>query len=313
MDKIGIIGHQKQWEFLKKTADSGKVSHAYLFYGPSQIGKKRVAIEFAKYLNCQRRDIKNQACQVCQTCYQIEAGVHPDLVFVSPAEGKSSIAIEQIRELKTRISFSPLDNGYKIAMIDQAHLMTHDAQSALLKQLEEPKGRTVIILISEYSHNLLPTVLSRCQGLRFCLVPPSLIKKEFSKEDVKKEGFDTDLVALGKPGIIFNYLLSPELGLEREQRVKEIAELKEEDFYHRFRYAEKLSKQNDINEVLEIWLNYFRGLMQKILEDHQEAHLSSWNLSDIRKIIHSIQNLQRLISSTNINTRLALELFLMEI
>lgn len=294
-----IIGHQKQWDFLKKSIEADKASHAYLFYGPSQIGKKKIAFEFAKYLNCKNLD--NMPCQNCPTCYQIEKGNHPDLMIIKPEE-KDSISIDQIRELKRRMSFSNSDGGYKVGIIDQAHLMTKEAQSALLKQLEEPKGKTIIILITEYPQNLLSTIVSRCQQLRFWLVPSELINEI-------EEEFDKSLAYFGKPGIVFNFFSHPEEEKRRKEIIEDINRLKKQDFYHRFRYADQLSKNGMINQVFETWLIYFRQL----IKDKLDGGKSLWNLKELKKIIRIIEESKKLISTTNVNLKLTLELFFMEL
>jgi DNA polymerase-3 subunit delta' len=314
---MAIVGHQKQWEFLKRSAQNGKLAQAYLFYGPSHIGKRRVAIEFAKYLNCQNNNLKNRPCQVCQTCYQIEKKAYPDLIPIEPEDDKKSvITIAQIRDLKSRMSLHSLsEEKYKVAIIDQAHLLTHDAQSALLKQLEEPKGRSVIILITEYPENLLPTIISRCQKLRFWLISTPMIKEYLLKQTkIEKDRIeDLSLASLGKPGLVFNYLLYPEEETKRRQRIEDILELKGDDFYHRFNYVKKILKEDNIEKTFEIWLTYFRELMHQRLKPNNQLQEGYWNLFEIKKIINSIQEFQHLISTTNINKKLALELFLMEI
>jgi len=295
-----IIGHKKQWEYLKSIVDSKRMAHAYLFSGPSQIGKKKIALEFAKYINC--AEAKKEPCNKCQSCYQTDQLSHSDLIFIEPEIDKKSISIEQIRDLKDKVSLSPLNKGYKIAIIDQAHLMTFEAQSALLKQLEEPKGKKVIILITEYPQNLLTTIVSRCQAVRFWLV---------SEEEIKKRFKDSGMCAFGKPGMVIESLEGKENGLIWEKRIAEIEEVKKKDLYHRFEYANQLSKEAEINQTFEIWLSYFRQLMQNQILDKDIKRL--WELSETRKIINSIQDYQYLLSSTPLNTRLTLELFLLEI
>lgn len=284
---MDIIGHQKQWEFLKRSIDSRNISHAYLFHGPNRIGKKKIAMEFAKYINCERKSFDSaqdlrRPCQKCPSCYQIESQVHPDIIFIEPELGKKSISIEQIRNLKEKISSSPLRAEYKIAIIDQAHLMTFEAQSALLKQLEEPKGKKIIILVTEYPDKLLTTIISRCQKIRFWQVPE------------------------------LNYPGDSERKIVWAQRIEEIEKAKKNDLFQRFEYAHWLSKEGDLQEAFEIWLSYFRQLMQNQLNEKKEKSVL-WNLSEIRKIINSIEDYQYLLSTTSPNNRLTLELFLLDI
>ena len=102
-----IVGHQKQWEFLKKAAELGKLSHAYLFYGEQQLGKKALAIEFIKFLNCQA---EQKPCQNCKNCRDIERRVYPDFILVEPNRSNKEIQIFQIKEL---IEKYKAKNGFK--------------------------------------------------------------------------------------------------------------------------------------------------------------------------------------------------------
>ncbi|MDD5621218.1 MAG: DNA polymerase III subunit [Candidatus Paceibacterota bacterium] len=301
-----IIGHKKQWEFLKLSADSNKLSHAYLFHGPSQIGKKRIAIELAKYLHCKE---KNAPCNACKTCLQIGNGLYSDVLLIEPEEGKKSISIDQIRSLRDKMAMSSINDGYKVAIIDNAHLMTFEAQSALLKQLEEPKGKKIFILVSEYPQNLLTTIVSRCQQVRFDLIDEKVIEKNLGEKINFSENIS--IYSLGRPGLAINILEKTETGQIWSKRIEEIENAKKQNLYDRFEYAAWLSKEVDLDQTFEIWLSYFRQLMKNyiIKSDYQ----AQWGLDNTRKIINSLQNYQYLSTTAPLNTRLTLELFLLDI
>jgi DNA polymerase III delta' subunit len=301
-----IIGHKKQRDFLKISADGEKLSHAYLFHGPSQVGKKLVALELVKYLNCTE---KKAPCNKCQTCLQIENGFYSDFLLIKPEDEKKSISIDQIRELREKLSLSSMSDGYKIAIIDNAHLMTFEAQSALLKQLEEPKGKKIIILITEYPDNLLSTIASRCQKIRFSLVKEEEIEKHIEKKINIGDGVSAS--SLGRPGLVLNILEKKEAGITWSKRIEEIEDAKKQDLYNRFEYAARLSKEADLDETFEIWLSYLRQLMRNNVLDSNIK--SQWSLADIRKAIMSVQNYQYLLSTAPLNSRLTLELFLLDI
>ncbi len=301
-----IIGHKKQWEFLKLSADSNKLSHAYLFYGPNQIGKKRIAIELAKYLHCKE---KNTPCSMCKTCLQIDNGLYSDVLLIEPEEEKKSISIDQIRELRDKMAMSSISDGYKVAIVDNAHLMTFEAQSALLKQLEEPKGKKIFILVSEYPQNLLTTIVSRCQQVRFDLIDEKVIEKNLEKK-INFAG-NISVYSLGRPGLAINILDKKEIGEVWSKRIEEIENAKKQNLYNRFEYAAWLSKEADLDQTFKIWLSYFRQLMKNyiIKSDYQ----TQWGLDNVRKIINSVQNYQYLSTTAPLNTRLTLELFLLDI
>ncbi len=165
-----MLRNPKQWQFLKKTAELGKTPHALLFYGRSACGKQALALEFIKLLNCEAKNFEARPCLTCRSCLDIEKNAHPDLTIVEPQEGKE-IKIVQIRNLQNSLSLKAYSAPFKAAIIDQAHLLNQEAQSAFLKILEEPRGNSLFILVSEYPEMLLPTILSRVERLRFYSLP----------------------------------------------------------------------------------------------------------------------------------------------
>lgn len=242
-----MLSHQKQRQFLKKTAELGKTPHALLFYGQNSIGKKTLALEFIKLLNCQKENFIERPCQKCRSCQDIAKNVHPDLFIVEPEQ--KEIKINQIRDLHTHLSLRAYSAPFKAVIIDQAHCLNEAAQSAFLKLLEEPKGRTIFILITEYPEMLLPTVLSRVERLRFY----SSLKK-----------------------------IDPQ-----EKRIKEILQMSRSDLVTRFQYAKELSQEpQDLKETLDIWLRYFREMLLAAV-NHQSKEYSITKLQRILRLIQS--------------------------
>lgn len=147
---------------LEKSINIDQITHSYLFIGIEGIGKKLIAIEFAKEILC--KDTVN----------------NPDFLFVEP-DG-NNIKIEQIRKLQKEIQEKPIISNKKVCIINNAELMTKEAQNCLLKTLEEPPGFTVIILIGSNENNFLPTIKSRCMILHFKELNDIEIKKYMQKE-----------------------------------------------------------------------------------------------------------------------------------
>jgi len=303
-----IIGHQKQWDFLIKSVKENRVSHAYLFFGPSHIGKKKVAIEFAKYLNCLNSH-NRQPCNQCEICYQIEKKIWPYLTFLEPEVSKSVIPIEKIRELKEKLALSVQENLWKVAIIDEAHKLSFDAQSALLKQLEEPRGQVVIILISEYPYKILPTIVSRCQKIKFEPVPEQLVSQAISQ---LKSLEDSNIRFLNKKvGFILNAASDKNILEEMRKRIKEINQLKNQSIYFKFKYAQEIAKRENIEKILEIWLAYFRDLMYKELIGESTDNI--WTKAQLQRILTHLQEIYYLITTSNISPELALELLFLEL
>jgi DNA polymerase-3 subunit delta' len=140
-----MVGHEKQWKFLKDKFENNQLSHAYLFTGAEGIGKKLFAEKFSELVGCK----------------------FPDLKIVSKKEDKTELDVAQIREVQNFLSYKSYNGGFKIVIVDDAHLMNQEAQNCFLKTLEEPKGQTLLFLITSKPDMLLPTIFSRCQTVKF--------------------------------------------------------------------------------------------------------------------------------------------------
>jgi DNA polymerase-3 subunit delta' len=272
-----IIGHQKQWQFLKKISLSGNIPHAFLFAGQERIGKKKVAFEW-----------------VSEIFKEKIGDIHPDFTIVEP-EGKE-IQISQIKELIRGLSLKPYSAPMKVALIDNAHLMNAEAQSCLLKTLEEPKGDTLLILVSDQPSTLLPTIISRLQTVKFYPVP---------KEEMKELGESLGIYA-GSPGMALDFAKDPEKKISFEKKIKEIEEISKSDLCQRFEYAKQIAEEStDVREVLKIWMSYFRNILLKRVSE-------GGRLGKIKNILKSLQEADYLTSKTNVNTRLLLETLMIE-
>jgi DNA polymerase-3 subunit delta' len=148
---------------IRRAIATERVHHAYLFTGMEGIGKKLVAINMAKALNCAGQN--GDACDQCPACRRIDKGIYPDVIQVNPTG--DTIKIGQIRELQRSIAFKPFEARQRVVIIDGAEQLTREAANAFLKALEEPPPQTTIILIATTTEALPTTVLSRCQRIRF--------------------------------------------------------------------------------------------------------------------------------------------------
>jgi len=322
---MATIGHQKQREFLKRIAEKGKIPHAFLFYGQEQLGKKTLAIEFVKYLNCKETV---RPCQVCRSCQDIQKGLYPDFNLIKP-ETSQTIQISQIRDLIWKLSLRSYSAPFKVAVIDKAHLMTQAAQNSFLKILEEPKGKTLLILITEYSEMLLPTILSRVQKLRFSAVKNKEIESYLINQGASKSNAEyLSLLSLGRPGMALNFLLDSQKLKNQEKLISDLIKISNSDLAFRFEYAKTLSKMTSdaltIDRILETWLRYLRNIFLSRLTKESSRRRTSislkrddvfnhYSLSKLKNILRLIQSTNFLISTTNVNSKLALEVLLMEV
>lgn len=166
-----IIGNDKIKHELEQTIKLNKMSHSYLFLGTSGIGKKMMAKEFAKMLLCLNEE---KYCNHCKSCIEFNSSNNPDFQLIEP-DG-ASIKIEQIRQMQRKILEAPIISTKKVYIIDNADLMTVEAQNCLLKTLEEPPQFVTIILIGAKESNFLSTIKSRCTIIKF---------QDIENEDIK--------------------------------------------------------------------------------------------------------------------------------
>ena len=189
----------------RRLAQRGRLSHAWLITGPAGSGKHALARALAQALVCTGEE---RPCGVCPHCTKVEQGIHPDVIAVSPAEGKRDILVDQVRSLRADAYVRPNEAQRKVYLIDPASTLNDSAQNALLKVLEEGPAYAAFLLIAEAAGQLLPTVRSRCEQLS--LVPPVEESAPPSQEAVTL----ADLLTAGREST----LLAHCVGLEKLSR-----------------------------------------------------------------------------------------------
>ena len=336
-----LIGHQKQRNFLEKTAKSDKLAHAYLFCGQEKLGKKTIAVEFAKWLfkdynpptasevpaegrrvvggseshsslaRAQRRVEKNE-CSSSRSEWapDVIKRQHPDFIFIEPE--KKEIQISQIRECIWRLSLKPSVAPFKIAIIDEAHCLNQEAQNSLLKTLEEPRGKTLIFLVTEYPERLFPTIISRCQILKFYSVPKEEIERYLRKQNILESEIKQIVeISEGQPGLAMDFMSDPQKLKTQKTVISDLIKMSNSDLAFRFQYAKNLTGEfQNLKDTLDIWLRHFRSVLISSINGTFQTGYSLNKLGDIIKLI---QETNFLISTTNVNPRLALEILMMEL
>ena len=156
-----VRGQDRAVRLLRNAISQGRLSHSYIFAGPDGCGKKLLALNFAKALNCEKEG--NKPCDSCPSCRSIDNGTYPDVRWVRKEQDGTRIRIRQIRELERDIALKPYGARYKVFIIVDAGEMNVEAQNSFLKTLEEPPRNSVLVLICRRPDDLLPTVVSRSQ------------------------------------------------------------------------------------------------------------------------------------------------------
>lgn len=159
-----LLGQERAKEIIARALVRDRVPHAYLFRGPDGVGKKRFARGLAAAVNC--RNLQGvQACGICVSCKKLLSGNHPDYLVVEPEKG--AIKIDQVRKVCRELSYPPYESPTRIVVLEDVHTMRREASNSLLKTLEEPPEKNLLILTAESSSEVLSTITSRCQVIPF--------------------------------------------------------------------------------------------------------------------------------------------------
>ncbi|MEN6458121.1 MAG: DNA polymerase III subunit [Thermoguttaceae bacterium] len=219
----GIEGHDAIVEQFRRALARGRLASSFLFAGPAGIGKRAFAAKLAQAMLCQTRpETALDPCESCPSCVQAAAGVHPDIEVVAKPADKSFIPLELFlgdrehrrREgLCHRIGLKPYLGGRKIALIDDADYLNAEAANALLKTLEEPPPRSVLILIGTTPAKQLPTIRSRCQLIRFQPLAPEIVSKLLAAKGLVSSLADAERLAPYSGGSIQRALELADQGL----------------------------------------------------------------------------------------------------
>jgi DNA polymerase-3 subunit delta' len=253
-----VRGHDRVREFLRAAVAQERLPHALLFMGPEGVGKRSLACALVAWLQCEQGG--DDACGACGACVRLAAGSHSDVQSLSVATGKKEIGIDRIRELKRFMQLRPVGGKVKVALIDDAHLLSIAAQNALLKVLEEPPDRSFLVLVSCNPDALLPTVRSRCQRVRFGPLPDDVVVDILTRS----AGVDPEAarnlarLAEGSPGHALT-LLSCLAGESREQWQQRLAGLEQARYVRLAETARELnSPESHVVAKLEMLLSQLR-------------------------------------------------------
>jgi DNA polymerase-3 subunit delta' len=175
-----FLGNRRVVEILRRAVDRDRLPHALIFGGPAGVGKRTLAILLAQHLNCLQPD-HGEACQSCRSCRKIIADAHPDVRVISP-DG-AYIKIDQLRVLIDEIAYQPFEGRFRVVILDGADQMRVEAANCLLKTLEEPASRSILILVTAKPYLLLRTIRSRSRLLQFGLIDEAVIEAHLISQE----------------------------------------------------------------------------------------------------------------------------------
>lgn len=315
-----ISGHIRQIEIITRALKSGTLPHAYLFVGEDGIGKKLVAKKLAQALQCGAADEK--PCSACENCRKVESCNHPDVIYIEP-DGPL-IKADQIRALQKRLGYKPFEGGSTISIINGADKLNISAANSLLKTLEEPPASTHLILLAENTRRVLPTIISRCQRLRFNPLSRDEIEHVLIRHGLsREEASSLSGVSEGSPGKAFRFMeLFPPT--ERENFLASATNIG--GVGDVFLLAEKMTgKENAdrLTEYLEVLKTFFRDVILYKLGDCPDMIINTNHLKKIeyKSKKHTLKELIMIIETIsktetalamNANKRLAVENMLLK-
>ena len=320
-----LVGNEWAAEMLRQQITHGTTRHAYLFAGPSGVGRRTLALQLAQALNCTQPIQPGVPCGQCRDCKQIEAMRHPDLTIIQADSEGGTLKVDQIREARRMLTLKPYQSKYRVTIFLRFQEANDNAANALLKILEEAPSYAILILTADTPEQLLPTIVSRCEVLR--LHP---LKLEQVESFLKEHGAEKDKARLiahisgGRLGYAMRLMQDSSALSFREEKLNEMQSLIATSRVEKFSYAEKLAKDKDtMRNVLLLWLSYWRDVLLRVgkssapianMDRAQEIesiaeHIS---LSEARGVISSLEDsLSQL--EANVNTRLLAEVLLLDL
>ncbi len=334
MGFASIIDQDRAIHFLRVLLHKGTIPHALLFSGPEGVGKQTTALAFAMAANCEQYGSSDriviehpeasigsakfpvESCGSCRSCRKIVSANHPDIIRIQ-AQGQM-IRIAQIRDLRYMLSMKPHEARLRVVIIGDAHTMNPEAGNALLKVLEEPPDRTVLILTALQKSDMLPTINSRCVHLRFKPISAKFLSSLLT-ETYGVDAPDAQILSVLANGSFSRAVAFKETNLIawRHWLIDVMENLTEASIGMQLAFAEKLSQNKAfIKHTLELIRLWMRDLIivkynpDKVLNQDMLHRIrrTSNKLSEkvIFSCISSIQQVQKAIDN-NANIKMALE------
>jgi DNA polymerase-3 subunit delta' len=311
-----IIGHEWAVELLQQSLATGRVAHAYLFTGPPQVGKRRLALGLAQALNCTG---SQPPCGQCPSCLKLVKGTHPDVRVIEGEGAGGSIKIDQVRALQREAILSPYEGRYRVYILRHVDLASPEAANSLLKILEEPPEHVVLVLTAVQPEALPATVVSRCQRLDLKPVAHHVLESVLRDRGVAEPQAQL-LVRLsgGRVGWVLDASREETALGDRQRDLDQMIQLLTATRVERLDFAWEISRNPDAGRaLLELWMVWWRDLL--LMHNQGQDHVINIDRSDdlgwmasqstmhqVRLALHALQSAAAQLKA-NVNARLAWE------
>ncbi|MEK7615518.1 MAG: AAA family ATPase [Patescibacteria group bacterium] len=288
-----IIGHKVAQDVLLRMVKNERIPHAILFVGPSHVGKTHLATALIQYLNQTTKPLS-----ALSDVSVLVRGTDP-----KTKKRKSAISVKQVRALIERLSMSSMDGSWKIGFVQEADRLSTGAANALLKTLEEPKGKTLLLLRAPSVESVLPTIASRCQTIRLSPVSKADISLALEKRGLgPQEAREIAAQSLGRPGLALKFVNDGAFRARKETAINQARTLLHASLATQFQSVAELIPKQDVDkshalsQLLQDWSEVVREDLLRLDES------TPFNVRVLRRI-EEIQSAMR----HNVNPHLALE------
>ena len=336
-----VVGHECAVDLLRRSLASKRIGHAYLLSGPRGVGKRTLALAFARALNCETAgpgagpslsgvgDAAEPPCGACRRCRLIAEGKHPEVRVVGVQPPHKVIRVADVESIQADAALRPADAFRKVYVIEGAELLHLDAANRMLKTIEEPPPSVVIVLTTVDPEATLETIVSRCQHVRLRPLPADRLAHEMCTRGLAPER--AQLLAALAEGAVGRALAlaADDAVLERRTRLlDDLDGLVGANRVERLQYARTLgdrwtSNPDAVREALGAWLRWWRdvlilqrGTAARIVNlDRRgdlERHASTFTPSVVAEAIARAQDTQLMLDQ-NVNARLALDVALLDL
>ena len=330
-----VVGHEAAIALLSRSLEREMLSHAYMFVGPSRVGKTTLALNLAQGANCLGVPAA-RPCGECGQCVRIAQGIHPDVQVIdrepnaSGSRTRRDIGIDQVREAQRSAVLKPYEGRSRVFIFQEASSLTSEASNALLKLLEEPPDSVLLILLADSRESIPDTIVSRCQQIDFRTLPVETIARylQDTQEVLQERAMELARLSGGKIGWAIEAAGDPSMVEEYTNELEGVSQLLDNGLEERFAYAEEVATLygRDWERALgrlKVGMNWWRDMLL-VKSGHEDLVSSPPVMEDLRRhaqwistpqVVQALNATRETIDylESNVNPRLSLDVLMLSL